>query len=128
MAQLTVVASSIPDFFSKLIGVQSALRPDDAQLTPTEIKFLAECCYLYHEGYNLSEFKVLYRHFVTERKMFKRKTDVSLYKNKLASKKWIRGGANIFELPVGLTKMVKDGNSFKFDLGIYHAESTETPQ
>lgn len=107
--------TSVKDFFYKYISVTSALMPEAYKLTYKEIQFLVECCIYNYEGNDLSDSKKLTKHLL-DIKFFSRKTDVSLYKYKIGSKKWARTGSKQFELPGVLGSKKGDDLVFNFNL------------
>lgn len=106
---------SAKDFFYKYISVTSALMPEAYRLTYKEILFLVECCIYHYEGNDLGNSKALTKHLL-DIKFFNRKTDVSLYKYKIGSKKWAKTGSKQFELPGILGSKKGDKLDFNFSL------------
>lgn len=115
------------DFFYKYISIQSVLMPEDYRLTYKEIMFLVECCVYHYEGNDLSNSKQLTKHLL-DIKFFSRKSDVSLYKYKIGSKKWAKTGSKQFELPGILGKRKGDILNFNFSLELINEESISDRQ
>lgn len=89
---------SIRDFYYKYVSIQSSLMANEYRLTHKEIVFLVECCVYNFDGNDLSDtYKLI--DYMTNKKIFNRRSDVSLYKYKIGSKKWAKTGNNIFILP-----------------------------
>lgn len=95
------------EYFFKCISIHSSLMPPDFQLTYKEIMFLVECCMYNYEGNDLTDIDALGDLF-TERRFFKRKADVSIYKYKLGVKRWAKTGRKEFTLPPMLDKRKGD--------------------
>lgn len=101
------------DFFSHLIQLVNSVMPDDYRLTWKESEFLTELCLLHDNGGDLGDFRMLSRYFVKEKKLFSSKTQLSLYKTKLANKRWIKSKRDMLNLPKNL---IFEDVEYSFDI------------
>lgn len=111
--------SQAPDsFFWNLTSVISSLQNVDNQLTYKEQTFLVNCLMFIYEGNELEDFFRLTKYQIA--KGFTRDSgDVSVYKNKLGTKKWAITGRNVFTLPDNFMECVeglKNNKNFEFVL------------
>lgn len=90
----------IHDYYKTLICMANAQvatsKPDD-RLTRKEVKFLTYCCIYQFNGNSLERFSTLAKYLIEEAG-FKDSREVSVYKTKVATKKWIVGARDTFVL------------------------------
>lgn len=98
---------SLREYFISYIKIMEGELPVDKQLEPKELDFLVECCYFNSTGGDLNNFDELFI-YLSGLGKFTRRSDVSTYKKKLSSKKWIRSRKNYYILPKALDVLVKD--------------------
>lgn len=96
--------------------------PEDMRLTWKEIQFLTECCMYNYEGGDLNSFSKLSNHLMGI-KFFNKKSDCSVYKTKVANKKWIKSGRDLFKLPSDLD--IKEDNNLEFSVNIKYVRSVD---
>lgn len=113
-------AENARDYFYKCISLHSSLTSSDYQLTYKEIMFLVECCMYNYEGNDLKDIDALGNLFI-DKKFFKRKSDVSIYKYKLGVKRWAKTGRGEFVLPPMLDK--KEGDKLMATIVIEYGET-----
>lgn len=80
-----------------MANVQLPSEKADCRLTKKEITFLTHCCVYHYNGNSLDRFSSLAKYLVDEAG-FSNAREVSVYKTKLAIKKWIRGSRDTFTL------------------------------
>lgn len=107
----------IEEFFTDMVRVVSAMQDIDNQLTYKEQLFLINCLMFHYEGNNLDNFVELTKYQIL--KGFTKETnDVSVYKNKLGTKKWAITGRNLFTLPDALLKYSKTSENIEFSVNL----------
>lgn len=91
---------NIFDYYNTLISMANAHIPSEKasdRLTKKEIKFLVHCCVYKFNGNSLESFTGMANNLINKAG-FKNKREVSVYKTKLATKKWIKGSRDTFVL------------------------------
>lgn len=92
---------NIKAYFSTYIKLKSALLPEEEQLSDREFEFLLNCCMINYEGVDLNDFGAVVEN--SEHLPFiNRRNDVSVYKLKLSTKKWIISKRGVFGFPRAL--------------------------
>jgi len=90
----------IHDYYRTLICMANVQLPASLsadRLTNKEIKFLTYCCVYNFYGNSLDRFSALAKYLI-EKAGFKNTREVSVYKTKIATKKWIKGSRDTFTL------------------------------
>lgn len=88
----------IYSYYVALISMANALLPEDKKedrLTKKEIRFLAYCCVYMHNGNNVEKFSAMAKYIVNVAG-FKNSREVSTYKTRLGTKKWIKAARDTF--------------------------------
>ncbi len=111
------------------ISIMSSMAPTDKQLTGREQQFLTECCVLAYQGVDVNDFSKLRDHFLAQG-IHPRVTDVSQYKNRVATKGWIKSAHKKLVLPSDLIANNEGSYTigFTFALPPYSAASGSDDQ
>lgn len=88
-------SSSVESYLWDMVSVVSSMQEEHNKLTHKEQQFLVNCLTALYSGVDINDFKSLYR-WQTEKGFSKDVTDVSVYKNKLGTKRWAVTGRDVF--------------------------------
>jgi len=114
---MKIEVENVRDYFYKCVSLHSSLSHSQYRLTYKEIMFLVECCMYNYEGNDLTDIDALGKLFL-DKKFFKRKSDVSIYKYKLGVKRWAKTGRREFKLPPLLDK--KEGDTLSATISLQY--------
>lgn len=109
--------SSVEVFFTDMVRIVSSMQDVDNQLTYKEQLFLINCLMFHYEGNDLNDFSRLTKYQINKG-FSKDPNDVSVYKNKLGTKKWAITGRNLFTLPPHFLRYSKDTENFEFSINL----------
>lgn len=115
----------LEDFYSTYIKMVEAVTSSENKLTERERNFLIECCMFNQRGGDLGDFQELSGYLIDKR-FFKRKQEVSDYKYRLSTKKWVISNHMKFEIPGLLGE--KDLRKLKINIGVQYTGPLEIEQ
>ena len=107
------------DFIKTYAEVLNSLTEEKNRLNNSELNFFIDLCYLYNLGYDLTDFDTMSDKII-ELGTFNNRKTISQYKTRLGSKRWIRTGFGVLDIPETFD-LNKIGNNINININ-YHAK------